>query len=97
MIPLGIQAPPPCPRSEAGSLVAAFLSATAPLSCEIAALAAGVRPATIRKWRRRLPLALKASIARRLTEYLTGMRSPQPDDGLHREFVRTLRRRALAE
>ncbi|HEX6038016.1 hypothetical protein [Longimicrobium sp.] len=70
-------------------VVAAFLERTAGLTCEAAAEVAGVRPDTIRKWRRRLPRWLKASIARRLAR-LPGD-APPLADGLGAAFRRVLR------
>lgn len=75
----------------AGKLVANFLSATDALSCVATAELAGVRPETIRKWRRHLPHWLKRMTARRLTAHLAGTPLPAPDEGLQRMFRLVLR------
>lgn len=74
-----------------GRLVADFLRATDALSCGATAELAGVRPETIRKWRRRVPHWLKRMTSRRLTAYLAGTPLPAPDEGLQRMFRRVLR------
>lgn len=82
-------------QAEAGTvekLVAAFLRAADSLPCETAAASAGVRPETIRKWRRRLPRSLKMQIRNRLAAYLAGEEPVTPRDGFDRAFQRTLRR-----
>lgn len=78
----------PC---RAGQLVARFLGVHEALSCAAAAELAGVRPETIRKWRRRLPRWLKASTARRLGACLSGAPAAAPEDGLQRAFRLRLR------
>lgn len=75
----------------AGRLAADFLSATEALSCEAAAELAGVRAETIRKWRRRVPRALKAATSRRMRAHLTGKPLPALDEGFQRLFRRVLR------
>lgn len=76
-----------------GRLVAAFLAATAALPCRAAGELAGVRPETIRKWRRRLPRWLKASTRRRIAAHLDGG-APAPaapeELGFRRAFRRAL-------
>lgn len=81
----------------AGRLVADFLSAASALSCEAAAELAGVRPETIRGWRRRLPRGLKGATSRRMTAFLAGVPFPRPDESLRRSFQPVLRRASLAE
>lgn len=76
---------------EAGQLVAEFLAATDALSCEAAAELAGVRTETIRRWRCRLPRALKAATSRRMRAHLAGQSVPALDEGFHRLFRRVLR------
>lgn len=72
-------------------MVAAFLSATGALSCEAAAELAGVHPDTIRRWRNRLPRALRRVTSRRMRAHLAGSPPPAPDEGLQRLFSRVLR------
>lgn len=88
-----VSLPPPGaqPGSEAGRLVADFLSATGTLSCEATAELAGVRTETIRKWRRRLPRALKRATSRRMRAHLAGKPAPALDEGFQRLFRRVLR------
>lgn len=74
-----------------GRLVAAFLEATSALSCDAAAALAGVRPGTIRNWRRRLPRWLNAGIAARLRAHLTGVIPDAPDAGFRKAFRQRLR------
>jgi hypothetical protein len=74
-----------------GRLVAAFLDATSGLSCDAAAALAGVRPGTIRNWRRRLPRWLNAGIATRLRAHLTGEIPDAPDAGFRKAFRQRLR------
>jgi hypothetical protein len=76
---------------EAGRLVAEFLRATEALSCEAAAELAGVRAETIRRWRCRLPRALKAATSRRMRAHLAGKPVPALDEGFQRLFRRVLR------
>lgn len=94
-IPLGVmagQAPPAAAEAETQRLVAAFVAATLALSCEAAAQLIGVRPETIRKWRRRTPRWIRASTATRVHACLTGERSSSTaEEGLRRAFSRTLR------
>ena len=77
---------------QAGQLVADFLSATDALSCEAAAELAGVRTETIRKWRCRVPRALRAVTSRRIRAHLAGKPLPALDQGFQRLFGRVLRR-----
>lgn len=91
-----LPAPAETPRaagaaSATGPLVAAFLDATAGFSCDAAAALAGVRPDTIRNWRRRLPRWLKAGTAGRLRAYLTGEVPQAPDVGFSKVFRRAMR------
>lgn len=79
-------------HGRAGALVSAFLHATAALPCAAAADAAGVRPATIARWRRRLPRWLRGGTERRLAAWLAGVPAAAPEDGLRRAFHRALRR-----
>jgi hypothetical protein len=72
-------------------LVAAFLDATAGLSCDAAAVLAGVRAQTIRNWRRRLPRWLKAGTARRLHAHLTGEALLAPEAGFRKVFRQAMR------
>jgi hypothetical protein len=81
----------PDAEAEGVQLVARFLSATGALSCEAAATLAGVRPDTIRRWRGRLPRALRRATSRRIGAHLAGTPPPAPDDGLQRLFSRVLR------
>jgi hypothetical protein len=78
-------------EAEGVQLVARFLSATGALSCEAAATLAGVRPDTIRRWRNRLPRALKRVTSRRMRAHLAGTPPPASDEGLQRLFSRVLR------
>jgi hypothetical protein len=75
----------------AGRLVRDFLSATDALSCEATAELAGVRTETIRKWRCRVPRALRAVTSRRISAHLTGTPLPATDEGFRRSFGRVLR------
>lgn len=75
----------------AGQLVADFLSATDALSCEAAAELAGVRTETIRRWRCRVPRALRAATSRRMRAHLAGKPLPPLDEGFRRLFRRVLR------
>ena len=77
---------------QAGQLVADFLSATDALSCQDTAELAGVRAETIRKWRCRVPRALRAVTSRRMGARLTGKPLPALDQGFQRLFGRVLRR-----
>lgn len=94
-----IPLPPPPPRTssrpgakaEGIQLVARFLSATGALSCEAAAKLAGVRPDTIRRWRNRLPRALRRVTSRRMWAHLAGTPPPAPNEGFQRLFSRVLR------
>jgi hypothetical protein len=86
LLPAGAEAKP------AGRLVADFLRATDALSCEAAAELAGVRTETIRKWRCRVPRALRAATSRRMRAYLAGQPLPALDEGFQRLFRRVLRR-----
>lgn len=74
-----------------GPLVAAFLAATSGMSCAAAAALAGVRPETIRNWRRRLPRWLKAGTARRLRAHLTGEIPQAPEAGFRKVFRQAMR------
>ncbi|HEX5872188.1 MAG TPA: hypothetical protein VFY65_17280 [Longimicrobium sp.] len=96
--PCRIPLPAPGERPRAGGapdatapLVSAFLHATATLSCDAAAALAGVRPVTIRNWRRRPPRWLRAGTARRLRAHLTGEVPEAPDAGFHKVFRRAMR------
>lgn len=84
--PLGAGAPDASAR-----LVAAFLDASAGLSCDAAAAVAGVRPGTIRNWRRRQPRWLKAGTARRLHAYLTGEVPDAPEAAFRKVFRKAMR------
>jgi hypothetical protein len=77
----------------AAALVAAFVGATAALSAQEAARVAGVRPETVRKWRRRPPRWLKAGTARRLAAHLAGEApaASTAEDGFRRAFHPRLR------
>lgn len=84
---------PEAAPGRAGQLVARFLGVNEALSCAAAAELAGVRPETIRKWRRRLPRWLKASTARRLSACLSSaLPAAPPEDGFQRAFRLRLRR-----
>lgn len=90
--------PAPAPRAAddvdgAGALVTAFVAATAELAADRAAQLAGVRPETLRKWRRRSPRWLKAHTARRIAAYLAGEPPADPprDEGFRRAFHLRLR------
>jgi hypothetical protein len=76
---------------QAGRLVAEFLGATQALSCQAAAELAGVRTETIRKWRCRLPRALRAATSRRMRAHLAGEPLPAVEEGFRRSFRRVLR------
>ena len=93
-IPLPAQAgrPPAGGDTDSVALVAAFLDATEGVSCDQAAALAGVRPQTIRNWRRHLPRWLKARTARRLHAHLTGETPPPAEAGFRRVFGQMLRR-----
>lgn len=77
----------------ATALVAAFVGATAAFSVQEAARLAGVRPETLRKWRRRPPRWLKAGTARRLAAHLAGEApaASTVEDGFRRAFHPRLR------
>jgi hypothetical protein len=93
-IPLPPRSAPLPARPDAGQaaqLVAAFLGATRALSCEAAAELAGVRGDTIRRWRLRLPRALRRATVRRMQAHLAGTPPPAPDEGFQRLFSRVLR------
>jgi hypothetical protein len=90
-IPLPAAASRPDVEAEGVQLVARFLGATGALSCEAAATLAGVRPDTIRRWRSRLPRALRRATSRRIRAHLAGHPPPAPDEGLQRLFSRVLR------
>ena len=89
----GARAPVQREANGAAALVAAFVGVTAGLSVEEAARLAGVRPETLRKWRRRPPRWLKAGTARRLAAHLAGeapAASPV-EEGFRRAFHLRLR------
>ncbi|WP_420125430.1 hypothetical protein [Longimicrobium sp.] len=93
-IPLPAPAGPPRAAGAPGAtapLVAAFLDATDGLTCDAAAALAGVRPGTIRNWRRRLPRWLKAGTAGRLRAHLTGEVPREPEAGFRKVFRNALR------
>ena len=90
-LPVAAQVRPAAVQGWAGTLVSAFLHATSSVPCAAAADAAGVRPATIAKWRRRLPRWLRAGTERRLAAYLAGVPAAAPEDGFRRAFRRSLR------
>lgn len=95
--PADRHAPASAEAGQAGRLVADFLGATSALSCEAAAALAGVRAETIRKWRRRLPRALKAATSRRMRDHLAEKSPAAPDEGFRRLFRRVLRSVPAAE
>jgi hypothetical protein len=80
-------------ESGVSELVGTFVRATAGLSAHAAAQLAGVRPETIRKWRRRLPHWIKAETRRRLVAHLAGEPPAPPTDeeGFRRAFHLLLR------
>jgi uncharacterized protein YjcR len=91
-IPLGVLDGLAPPADDEARLADAFVAATSAMSSAAAAELIGVRPGTIRKWRRRTPRWIRAATATRLHAWLTGDRSSTVEEGLQRAFRRTLRR-----